>query len=306
MDGTVQPIMACCDPAAAPDQPNACTGTESLENPMSCTETGNTVTYKLTVLEVADSCNTGYDLDGYDGQCCFPGGLTPSEGLHGVDNALSGLAPEIEAMGGNLGSVNQTFSDGLCGLTDDCSRAILPIEIRFEIDANLDEGCANLNVISGARSSNVILNLGDRVTDSGECADGGGGVGGNGGSGGDGGDECTTDADCAGNVMCEGVIACASGFIGTIPLTIADHEGELGNAILRMTVSEDGFSHGLLGAILDEEMAVVIAEASAGDADFGAVVRQAFDIRDDLLFAPVLCNALSTTLEIGGVAERGE
>jgi len=267
MDGTIDPIMACCDLGAPPDQADACTGTESLENPTSCTETGNAITHKLTVLEVADSCNTGYDLDEYEGWCCLPGALAPSEGLQGVDNALTGLAPELDAIGGNLSSVNQTFSDGLCGLTDDCSRAIPSIEIRFEVDWNEAESCANVKVISGETSSGVILNVSDTTDDG---------------------------------------TACASGRMGTIPLMIAGEKGELGHAIMRMTVSEDGFSHGLLGAILDEEMAVAIAEASAGDADVSAVVRQAFDIRDDLLIEALLCNALSASLEIGGVVERGE
>jgi hypothetical protein len=266
-DGPIDPIVACCDLGAPPEHANACTGEESMVNPTSCGEMGKTILYKLTALEVADSCNTGYDLDSYDGECCVPGTFTPSEGVDGVDNALSGLAPELETMGGNLGSVNQTLSDGLCGLTDDCERAIPPIEIRFEVDWNETDGCANVKVISGEISSDVILNVSEKT------------------------DEGT---------------ACASGIIGTIPLRIADQEGELGDSVVRMTVSEGGLSHGLLGATLDEETAVAIVEANAGDADVGAVVRQAFDIRDDLVLEVMPCNALSATLEIGGVAEQAE
>jgi hypothetical protein len=214
---------------------------------------------------------------------------------------MSGLALELESIGSNLSVVNQTFSDGLCGLTDGCSQVIPSIDVRFEVDLNIDEKCASVEVVSVEDSSNVMLNLSDRVTGSGTCADG---AGGNGGTGG--GEGCTSDADCAHSLRCEGGVVCASGVIGTIPLAITGEVRSIGSGFVRMTVSRDGFSDGLLGATFDEETAVALAEANGGDPDVGAVVRQALDHSEEFVGTSVTCNALSATLEIGGVAVQTE
>ena len=306
VNADIDPIEPCCALLAPPDQENACTGNERLVNPTSCTATGTTVAYRLTLLKVADDCNVGYDLDGCVGTSCLNGGIAPNEGMNGVDNALAGLAPIFDAVGTNLNCVNQPLSDALCGLTDDpelgtcmrgtaepgtectiiwtceggandgvncaladdcpdgtcveddgcpdaagktcewgdndgndcsvdddcplgrcsdnigtcrfgdddCSMSILPFEALFVIDANPAESCANVQVSSGGDTSDVIVNI-------------------------------STPAN-------EGDPVCASGTLGTIPVTIGGVAGAFGNAVIRMTVSANGFSDGLLGATIGE------------------------------------------------------
>ena len=162
----------CCE-QPVPNQPNACDGTESLSNPTSCTVQGNPVTYQLTSMEVETNCHVGYDIDGCDGSSCFPGGLAPFEGVGGVDNALGGLAPLLDAIGQNLGGVNQVFSDGICGMTrnDDCMTSIAHNDIKFVIDANPDENCANVTVRANGTASSPILNLSDDGCVSGTLGD---------------------------------------------------------------------------------------------------------------------------------------
>ena len=97
-----------------PDQANACNGTESLENPTSCTPSGSRVFYRVTLLEVEEDCNVGYDLDACDGETCIEGGLT-FEGVDGVDNGFAALAPLLVAIGSDYAYLNQAFSDALSG-----------------------------------------------------------------------------------------------------------------------------------------------------------------------------------------------
>lgn len=292
-NGTINPHEPCCE-QKVPDQANACDGTESTENPATCTATGNTVTHRLTLMEIEDDCNVGYDLDACEGWSCVPTGLTPPEGMSGVDNALAGLGPTLEAIGANLAILNKAFSDSLCGMTesfdtgtcdggdndgnactgndncpgadascklddDDCLLEIIPLEIRFVVDTNASEGCANVTVLADGEASAHILNLSD---------DG-----------------------------------CASGTLGTIPITIRGIEGSLENTVVRMTASPAGFSHGLLGAVMDADTAKIVRDSLGVEA---AVAWPVLDInastpptRD----TSVRCNAMSATFVIGGIAQ---
>jgi len=160
-NGTTEPHVPCCE-QTVPDQANACDGTESTRNPTTCTATGDTATHRLTIMEVEDDCNVGYDLDDCDGTSCLPNGITPAEGMSGVDNALAGFAVFAEVVGGKLSNVNKALSDGLCGLTGtDCLREISRTETRFVIDANASEDCVNVTVLADGEASAHILNLSD-------------------------------------------------------------------------------------------------------------------------------------------------
>jgi hypothetical protein len=266
--GEIDPIVPCCELDAPPEVESACTGDESVTNPETCTATGTVVTHQLTLFEIAGNCNVGYDLDACNGQSCLPGGLAPTEGEEGIDNALAGLAPVLEGVGGNLGGVNQAFNDALCGVSDQddevegCETEITPLDLGFAVDANLEEGCANVGLlVDGEEAGSVILNV--------SAADGNGNV-------------------------------CASGTLGTIPLEIGGTAGAFANAVVSITISEGGFSNGLMGATVDSDTAVAIAEALLAGA--GAVVGQTFDINDMLAGdANAACNALSGTYSIGGV-----
>lgn len=270
-DGPIDPVLPCCD-AAVPVQEAACRGDESLSNPLSCTPTGNTVTHQLNAIELAPSCNIGFDLDECDGQSCRNGGLTPDEGLGGVDSALSGTAPLLQGVGVNLSLFNEAFSDSLCGVTRSpqgrrCATPIDPTDVRFVIDANLEEGCANVGIVSsGEEVQSVILNLGQPTTTG---------------------------------------TFCASGKLGSIPLDILGMPAELGNAVVRMTVSEDGFADGLMGATLDGDTAVIVGESLIPG--LGAVMSQIFDINGDLSADTTQsCTALSATFSIGGGPDEGD
>jgi len=262
-NGEIDPTVPCCELATPPDVADVCTGSESLENPASCTATGEVVTHQLTVFEIAGDCNIGYDLDSCDGVSCINGGLAPGEGVAGVDNALAGLAPVLAGVGGNLGGVNQAFSDALCGLSGDaCDQQVTPLDIQFGVDANLEEGCANVDLIlDGVAAGTVILNVGP-VTDG---------------------------------------LVCASGTLGSIPLEIGGTAGQFDNAVVRMTIAPaDGFANGVLGATVPADTAVAIAEALLEGA--GAVVGQVFDINADLSGDNEAgCDSLSSTYSIGGV-----
>jgi hypothetical protein len=263
MNGDIDPIEPCCELAAPPVVDNACTGEESLENPASCTATGTVVTHVLSQFEILGDCNAGFNLDSCDGSSCIAGGLAPGEGVNGVDNALAGLAPVLAGVGGNLGGVNQAFNDALCGQdSNDSCAATTALELGFAVDANLEENCANVGLlVGGVEAGTVILNV--------------------------------SDPDGNGNV-------CASGTLGTIPLEIGGTSGAFGNVGIQITISEGGFSNGVMGATVDAATAVAIAEALLEGA--GAVVGQVFDINEDLAGDNSAgCNALSGTYTIGGV-----
>jgi hypothetical protein len=299
VNGTINDHSPCCE-QPVPDQANACDGTESVTNPETCTVVGggtNAVTYALTVMEVEGDCNVGYDLDSCDGGSCFPGGLAPAEGLDGKDNAVAGLAPTLEGVGGNLSGVNQALADTICGMTDDpeagtcdggdndgnacttneecpgeggscnlddddCTIEGAPADIRFVIDTNEAESCANVTVLAGTSASAYKLNLSEA--------------------------------------------GCLSGTLGSIPLSIGGVVGSLDNTVVRMTLSDQGFSDGLMGATIDEMTAVGIAEALLEGG--GAVVAQVLDINASTpptQDTSAACNALSATMQIGGYALDG-
>lgn len=258
-NGVIEPHEPCCE-QPVPDQENACDGTESTENPATCTPTGNPITYRLTVMEVEDDCNVGYDLDGCDGESCVPSGLAPAEGMSGIDNALAGFAPTAEYVGGNLGRLNKQLSDALCGLTGgDCGDEIATTEIRFVIDANPMEGCANLTVLTDGEPSAHVLNLND---------DG-----------------------------------CMSGRLGTMPLPLVGWTYSLDNTVVRTTVSPAGFSHGRLGGTMD---VATMSQVIGTFLPVGAVATFVLDINASTpptIDAGALCNGMSATFRIGGVAE---
>lgn len=150
-NGDIDPTDENCVPALpTPPTADVCTGDESLQNPTSCTATGNAVTIPLTQLEIFGDCNVGYNLDGCDGESCALGGLAPGEGINGVDNALAGLAPVLSTVG-NLNGVNQAFYDGVCEGD---------IAIALRIDANAEESCATLEVLDDTSTGDPIaMNL---------------------------------------------------------------------------------------------------------------------------------------------------
>ena len=93
----------------------------------------------------------GFDLDGCDGNTCNPGGLAPREGIDGVDNALTGLGPVLEGVGGNLGGLNKAFYDRLCEGG---------IDWKFRLYVNSYESCANLTPIYyGVEGPPIAMNL---------------------------------------------------------------------------------------------------------------------------------------------------
>jgi hypothetical protein len=154
-NGSIDPITEdeSCQVEPPPVLRDACDGTESLERPAICPPAGNAVTYQLTELALDEDCNSGYDLDGCDGQSCFLGNLAPGEGVGGVDNALAGLADFVGGLGGNLGVINQVFYDGFCGGT---------IDIRFVVDSNPSERCATVTAVAeGVDPTPVFVNLSD-------------------------------------------------------------------------------------------------------------------------------------------------
>lgn len=264
-DGGLFPTRPCCE-HSVPQQQDACVGDESLSNPTSCTPTGNELTHTLTRLELAPSCHLGYDLDSCDGATCMVGGLAPGEGTDGVDNALTGIGPLLSGVGANLSDLDQALSDGLCGMTksiqgQQCAAAITPTEVQLVVDANLEEGCANVRVLSsGVEASQVILNLG-QPTESGTV--------------------------------------CASGALGTVPLHLLGAPAALDNAVVRMTMSDEGFSTGVMGATIDSDDAVAFAEVILPG--LGAVFGQVFDVNGDLTQdTSNRCNALSAAFLIGG------
>jgi hypothetical protein len=135
-----------------PPDVDTCVGTESIENPATCTALDAAVTVTISQLAITGDCNSGYNLDSCTGNSCVLGGLAPGEGADGVDNALAGLAPVLVGVGGNLGGVNQAFYDGLC--TGD-------IAIAFAIDPNTEENCAVVDVLDaeGAVDRTINMNL---------------------------------------------------------------------------------------------------------------------------------------------------
>jgi hypothetical protein len=251
--GDIDPIVEdpSCTIGKPPTQPNACDGTESVQNPVSCAPSGNTISYQLTLLEIAEDCDLGYDLDGCNGNSCVVGDLAPGEGANGIDNALAGLASFLNPLGGNLGGVSQAFYDAICEGR---------LDVRFVVDANPEQRCASVTTyVDDEFSGTVVLNLSN--------------------------------------------VGCLSGRLGSILLTLGGGiTRELGNVVLRMTMTENGLSDGIVGGTMDQATAGAIAGEFLGIPASGLVARL-LDIDDGLegsLAEP--CNALSVTLRLGGVA----
>jgi hypothetical protein len=165
------------------------------------------------------------------------------------------------------GGINQLFVDAICGSTraqgPDCETAIPKLDIELAIEVNALEQCANVTIsASGSEVGSKILNLSD-----------------------------TTPAGTR----------CVSGWLGPIPLALGNAEIVLESWAVRMTVSDSGFSDGLLGATLDTPDALSLAEAAIPN--LGADIEQHFDISADLHATWCACDALSATFEIGGVAQ---
>ena len=245
----IDPIEPICE-IIVPDQPGACDGTESIANPSTCTASGAAVAYKLTRMQVAPDCDTGFDLDNCNGSSCMPGGLASPDGANGVDNGLGSSAMTwTQAFGADFGDLNQAFHEAICTGA---------IDIELVVDAGPEEGCALVTVSNAGMQGDPIPM---RLSDDG----------------------------------------CLSGTLGTIPLRIGDVDGSIENAVVRMTISSQGFSDGILGGTADERTAGAMGEEIA--AGGGAVVAQLFDIISPLAGASlVVCDALSLTLEVGGTA----
>ena len=319
-NASIDPTEETCT-LAAPPADNNCAGDESLVNPGACAASGNpSISIMITQLEVGTEtvdvdgtdeewgqCNNGYNLDGCDGNSCLPGMLAPGEGENGVDNALAGLAPVLAGVDGNLGGVNDAFNAGLCSGN---------IDMTLTIDANTEESCALVTITSvgacqGGADDGTECTSDEVCTDAGtavECVDDLCAGGANDG------DACTEAADCA-PVFCSGAVSdvvmnvsatdCISGTIGSLPLNIEGVPGSMENAVIRATLSEGGLSNGSLGATIDADTAVAIAEALLPGA--GAVVGQVLDINNDLSGDPSMpCDALSAEMTVGGVVPAAQ
>ena len=250
--GNIDPVIE--DPACLigkpPVQPNACDGTESLQNPVRCTPTGTTRRYQVTLLQIAEECNLGYNLDGCNGNSCSLGDLAPGEGADGVDNGLAGLAPFIESLGGNLGGVSQAFYDAICDGR---------LDFRFVVDENREQRCASVTTfVDDLDRGTVLVNRSEA--------------------------------------------GCLSGSLGSVLLTLGGGiTRELGNVVLRMTVTDDGLSEGIVGATMDQATVAAIVDEFLG-VPAGSLVARLLDIDEGLNGDPEKpCTALSVTLRLGGV-----
>jgi hypothetical protein len=128
MGGEFDSVVLCaaCDIPAPPNPTDACTGSESIDNPASCDAGATTVTYRLTQMLVAEDCSLGFDLDGCDGETCkaSEATLTSPDGANGVDNGLSSLTPILPTFETSLTGVEQAFYDSLCGTTNDVTQGV--------------------------------------------------------------------------------------------------------------------------------------------------------------------------------------
>ena len=259
----IDPHEPCCE-QPVPDQENACDGTESTQSPATCTPTGNAVTHRLTVMELEGDCNVGYDLDTCQGRSCVPTGLAPEEGVLGVDNAFAGFVVTAAPIGGDFRRFNQALSDSLCGRRDDVERG----------DCLLETPPHEIRFVVDANASEDCVNV-----------------------------TVLADDEANAHILNLSDDGCASGTLGTIPITIGGEEGSLENTVVRMTLSPAGFSHGLLGAAMDVDTAA-IARGSLGIT--AAVDWPLLDISASIppvRDASAACNGLSVTLRIGGIAE---
>jgi hypothetical protein len=205
MGGAVDAITECPDPGpptcdvweppADDDVEDACTGSESTDNPASCATGGSTITYRLTQMLVAEDCSLGFDLDGCDGETCkaSEATLTSPDGANGVDNSLSSLTPVLPTFETSLTGVEQAFYDSLCGLTNDVTQGVCvggtaAPDTACVLDKKCDGGtndgmaCATGTDCPGDKMVPAVCNATTSLCDGGAND----------------GTACTTDTDCPG------------------------------------------------------------------------------------------------------------
>jgi hypothetical protein len=216
-------------------------------------------------MEAEGDCNVGYDLDACEGESCLTDSLTPAEGMDGVDNALAGL--QVAAVGGgrNLADLNQSFSDALCGRTE----------------SSLGSGDCSLEI----PPVEIRFEIEPNPTEA--CAR----------------VRVLGDDKASDHILNLSENGCLSGELGAIPVPLVSETGSLENTVVRMTVSPNGFSHGLLGGIADASTSWEIFFAYFGGA--ADPTASWFDARvspPSAEGALAACDGMSATLRIGGVA----
>lgn len=270
-----------------------CSGTQT-----DCTPTGDECTAPATCVDV--SCPDGA------AEAC-PAGDTGC--------TCSGTATACTADATCTAPATCVLTDpGTCNTEDDdCLVPIPAAVITYEVDANSASNCATVTVRSiGACSGSGICSTtnatactsiidcpaGEICVNTTACDADTGDMG------------CTAPATCEGGGTTTSFLnlsaanadgnSCLSGELEPIPTLILTVPATLGNPSVRMTLSSDGFSHGVLGATIDEATAKLIAASISEEAVL--VIPLAFDISETLTQdTSAACNALSMGLEIGGV-----
>ena len=85
---------------------------------------------------------------------------------------------------------------------------------------------------------------------------------------------------------------------------LVEEDASFGNTVVRMTVSPAGFSHGPLGATMDADIVLAVYALALPVA--AQAPPSAFDINASTpptIDAAALCNGMSATFRIGGIAE---
>ncbi|MFW2388215.1 MAG: Hint domain-containing protein [Polyangiales bacterium] len=251
---------ASCILEAAPSLVDACTGTETVLNPVSCSTTELESTHGVLFLSVAGTeyfpgldpnrtdCNAGFDLDGCLGTSCVNGGFAAGEGIDGVDNGLGGAGDLVANVAGNLVGINQAFYDGLCSGS---------VDIALELAPNFEEGCVNVRPIFGGTPavSVIPMNLSDQ--------------------------------------------GCISGTLGTVPLQVIEPPVVLANAVLRGTIDfASGFALEL-GGTVDWQTVSTVADVliEGGSAVVPFILDINEDLSGD---NNAECNALSVAFDMRG------
>jgi hypothetical protein len=235
MGGEIDAITQCpvanCDPAPPPTVADACAPDASTDNPNGCASGGSTITYALTLMQIAEDCSEGFNLDDCNGDSCarpvphipFPA----PDGADGVDNALSSLTPALVPLDTSLTAVDQAFYDSLCGRTNSPAVGVCeggteagdPCALTMECVGGNDDGetciddtgctdvqgtcsttvatmcLANTDCPSGETCENADVGKCTDVSDDG-CANGDGMICADDGA------VCTTDADCTSPAKC--------------------------------------------------------------------------------------------------------
>jgi hypothetical protein len=191
---------AVCTLGQPPAVADACAPDASTDNPNSCMSGGSTITYALTLMQVAEDCDKGFNLDDCNGDSCarpVPSIPDPApDGADGVDNALSSLQPSLVPLDASLTNVNQAFYDSLCGRTNSPAVGVCEGGTQATEQCSLAKAC---NDVGGAAcmadtDCTAPAKCVD-VSDEG-CADGSGMVCADDNS------ACTTDADCTSPAKC--------------------------------------------------------------------------------------------------------